>query len=333
MGRQLSLDNPLNLCYNISINKGQVSLPVPFLRRKQMTSTKEYAYAKINLCLDVTAKRPDGFHEVRTVMHTVSLADELTVSVLPSSEKRVRMTIEGDVRLPADSRNLAYRAAELFLTETLIIDEVNIKLKKNIPIAAGLAGGSSDAAAVLRALNRLYKRPLTEKRLLELSAALGSDVPFCLVGGTALCLGRGENIERLPDSLSLHTVIAISDERVSTPAAYARLDELFSDFEVPRIDSADALCQAIISVIESGNDKLPKLYNIFENAILPICSKAENIKRELARLGATHALMSGSGPSVYGIFENEKNARAAEESLKANGIRAYYAHSIQNNAR
>ena len=293
-----------------------------------MISVKEYAYAKINLYLDVLSKREDGFHEIKTIMHTVSLADEVTVSVRRSDRVAVRLTVVGESKLPTDSRNLAVKAAELFLTTTLVRAEVNIKLIKRIPVAAGLAGGSTDAAAVLRALNRAFKRPLTEKRLLALASELGSDVPYCLLGGTALCFGRGEHIERLPERLNINVVIAACDEHVSTPFAYSELDRLYADFKGEREDSSEPYYNAIYSSVLSGDLNELKLYNIFENAILPSYNEAEQIKKQMFELGATHALMSGSGPSVYGIFTDKASAERARDAFIKSGIRAYYAHTV-----
>ena len=293
-----------------------------------MISVKEYAYAKINLYLDVLSKREDGFHEVKTIMHTVSLADELTVSLTPAERTRIRITVIGQSKLPTDSRNLAVKAAELFLATTLISAEVNIKLIKRIPVAAGLAGGSTDAAAVLRALNKAFKRPLTEKRLLEIAAELGSDVPYCLLGGTALCFGRGESIERLPERLHLNLVIAACDEHVSTPFAYSELDRLYADFASGREDGSESYYNAIYSSVLSGDLNEFKLYNIFENAIFPSYNGAEQIKKQMLELGATHALMSGSGPSVYGIFTDKASAERARDAFIKSGIRAYYAHTV-----
>ena len=293
-----------------------------------MISIKEQAYAKINLYLDVLAKREDGFHDIKTVMHTVSLKDDVTVSVRPAAKTKVTLSVMGNSRLPTDSRNLAVKAAELFLSATLIFAEVNIRLNKNIPVSAGLAGGSTDAAAVLRALNRAFKRPLTEKRLLELASELGSDVPYCLLGGTALCLERGENIERLPEKLRLHLVIAVADEYVSTPAAYAELDRVYGDFKEARSDNSTACFDAISASVTDGIMRPVELFNIFEKAILPTCSVAESIKRDMATLGATHALMSGSGPSVYGIFTDKATAESVVEHFAKQGIRAYYAATV-----
>ena len=293
-----------------------------------MASVKEYAYAKVNLYLDVLSKREDGFHDVRTVMHTVSLADEVTGTVKPGAASRVTLSVVGHPKLPTDSRNLAVKAAELFLASTLIKAEVSIRLVKNIPVAAGLAGGSTDAAAVLRALNKAFRKPLTEKRLLALAAELGSDVPYCLLGGTALCYGRGELIERLPEKLRLNVVVAVADEYVSTPTAYAELDRIYADFKEPRGEEHDSAFDAIMSAVSTGALTDAKLFNVFEKAILPICSKAEMIKSKMLELGATHALMSGSGPSVYGIFPDTASGELAKNYLKEQGIRAYTALSV-----
>ena len=293
-----------------------------------MVSVKEYAYAKINLYLDVLNKREDGFHDIKTVMHTVSLCDELTVSVKRSERTSVHLNVVGHSKLPTDSRNLAVRAAEHFLASTLISAEVDIRLLKRIPIAAGLAGGSSDAAAVLRALNKAFKRPLTDKRLLELAAELGSDVPYCLIGGTALCSDRGERMERLAEGLSLKLVVAIADEYVSTPAAYSELDRIFNDFNSPRDESHDRSLDSVLAALTTGTLSHEPLYNIFENAVFKTCFKAENIKSQMISMGATHSLMSGSGPSVFGIFDNEALARETVDKLKKQGIRAYYAETV-----
>lgn len=292
-----------------------------------MTSVKEKAYAKINLFLDVTNRREDGFHSISTVMHSLSLCDDITVSITGKGKRGVTMLLDGNRRLPTDTRNIAVMAAQLFL-DTLCLDfEVSIKLYKRIPISAGLAGGSTDAAAVLRAMNKLFSRPMSEKMLLSLAARVGSDVPYCLRGGTALCEGRGEKITRLPNALKLYTVIAVANERVSTPIAYTTLDEMYNNF-----DGSVPSCgpNASSQIIESASTGiLPQtLYNIFESAILPKYPGATGLKEKLADLGATHTLMSGSGPSVYGIFATENDAVKAQEALTKEGITAFYAQSV-----
>ncbi|MBQ9084485.1 MAG: 4-(cytidine 5'-diphospho)-2-C-methyl-D-erythritol kinase [Clostridia bacterium] len=293
-----------------------------------MNSVKERAYAKINLFLDVIDKREDGFHSVRTVMHSLSLCDELTVTVTGKGSRAVKVILVGKRKLPLDSKNIAVMAALMFMETACIDCEVTIKLHKRIPIAAGLAGGSADAAAVLRAMNKLFSRPLSDKMLLALAARLGSDVPFCLIGGTALCEGRGERMTRLRDGISLHAVIAVANEWVSTPKAYAKLDLLYNNFDGSVPTESREICDRIVDAATTG--VLPdKLYNIFEAATLPDCPKAEAIKARLNELGATHTLMSGSGPSVFGIFSTEQMARAAEETLRGEDIFAVYACSVK----
>ena len=294
-----------------------------------MNSHKEYAYAKINLFLDVEGMREDGFHNITTVMHTVSLCDDITVSVVPARATTVTMNIEGNRFLPTDNKNLAARAAYLFLERIGRSAAVNIKLVKRIPIAAGLAGGSTDAAAVLRAMNKLYKRPLTEGALLALSAELGSDIPYCIKGRTALCRGRGEEMTELLSALDLYTVVAVGNEHVSTPAAYRELDRIYSSFDGGVPHNAEDALTATIDGVRSGSMPTEAFYNIFEDAILPICDDAREIKRKLVELGAKAALMSGSGPSVFGVFDSESEARAAEGKMRAAGYTAFYARSVK----
>lgn len=292
-----------------------------------MRSVKEKAYAKINLHLDVLAKREDGFHDIRTVMHTVSLCDEVTVSIADSGRHNIRMIVDGGKWIPTDSKNLCYVAAEKFIASTGISADVTIKLKKRIPVSAGLAGGSADAAAVLRALNRVFDRPLTDKRLLNIAAGIGSDVPFCLLGGTALCEGRGEIMTRLPDGLSLNVVIASSGEHVSTPVAYSLIDKMYFDFDGSIKAEGEAHLSQLLDSIKKKKLNC-SLFNLFEAAILPTCPGAEQLKNMLISLGATHAMMSGSGPSVYGVFADYADAERAAEEINSAGYTAYVATSI-----
>lgn len=293
-----------------------------------MRSVKEFAYAKINLFLTVTEKREDGFHGIETVMHTVSLSDSVTLTVTSQSHRGVRLIIDGNKRLPYDSKNIAYTAAMLFLERLGINNEITIKLVKRIPMSAGLAGGSADAAAVLRGMNRLYGKPMTDKLLLRLAAELGSDVPFCLIGGTALCRGRGEIMTRL-SPVKLHTVVAVSDEYVSTPVAYGALDRRYSDFDgtVP-LPEAAYMGTALAESINKGVLDESKLYNVFESVVLEDNPGATSIKKKLDSLGAIRAMMSGSGPSVFGIFDTEGEAREAARVLKEEGVHAFYAASV-----
>ncbi len=292
-----------------------------------MLSVKERAHAKINLFLDVVGLREDGFHNIRTVMHSLSLCDELTVSVT-NGVKDIKIIIDGAPHLPSDRRNLVFKAAETFLDRGGISASVTVRLKKNIPVSAGLAGGSSDAAATLRALNRLLNRPFSDKTLLSIAESIGSDVPYCLVGGTAMCSGKGEQIERLPDTLRLFAVVAIADEKVSTPEAYASLDALYSGFDGSVKTGSEAYEGKLLDFIYRKSTKMPDLYNIFESAILPVRPKAQYLKERMLTLGAYTSLMSGSGPGVFGLFENEEYAKRAQQALENEGFFAFTARTV-----
>lgn len=293
-----------------------------------MRVVKERANAKINLYLDVIARREDGFHDIRTVMHSVSLFDELTIKYVPGATTNVRMVSDGVKYMPTDEKNLAVKAALLFLESAGIKAYVEIRLEKRIPIAAGLAGGSSDAAAVLRGMNRLTGRYFSEKALYKLAEALGSDVPYCLYGKTALCEGRGERITKLPDTLSLNAVLAISGERVSTPSAYSKLDDLYSNFDGSRKTDGEKRLEFLIDELKSGEITERSLFNVFEEAVLADCERAAVIKRRMLELGARAALMSGSGPSVFGLFSDRESADAARDALRRDNITAYSVSSV-----
>ncbi len=293
-----------------------------------MRAVKEKANAKINLFLDVVSRREDGFHDIKSVMHSVSLSDEITVLYTPSSVTSIKMYIKGSRFLPPDDRNLAYRAAKLYLERAHKTANIEIRLAKRIPIAAGLAGGSADAAATLRAMNRIFDKLFSEKALLSMASELGSDVPYCLYGKTALCEGCGNIMTKLPDNLKLSAVIAIADERVSTPSAYSALDEMYSSFDgsIPT-DSADCYHELIES-IQKGKFVCSSLFNIFESAVLPKCPRASAIKKRMCELGAKAALMSGSGPSIFGIFETAGEAKAVADALRLENITAFAVESI-----
>ncbi len=293
-----------------------------------MTAVKEKAYAKINLFLDVLSKREDGFHDIKTIMHTVSLCDDITVFYTPSDKTNIRITLGGNKFLPSDSRNLAYCAAALYLERSGVSANIEIKLVKRIPIAAGLAGGSADAAAVLRALNRINHRRFSDRALAEMASELGSDVPYCLFGKTALCEGRGENMTRLRDVSLGHFVIAVANEYVSTPKAYGSLDKVFSDFDGTAPTGGDVRYPIIKAAVDNGNIDPDGLFNAFEAAVLPECPGASAIKVRLLELGALASLMSGSGPSVFGVFASAAKAEAARDRLLADGVTAFAACSV-----
>lgn len=268
----------------------------------------EQAYAKLNLFLDITGTRPDGYHNIRSVMHSVTLAD--TVSVRAKLSDFSCVTIDmGDSEIPADERNLAYLAAEAFLEKTGITASVFVQINKKIPACAGLGGGSADCAATLRALNAIFGEPLTAKELLALGASLGADVPFCILGGTHLCTGIGEIME--PYSVEdMYFVIAVpGEEKVSTPTAYRMLDEAFDHYK----EDHGALHDMLFSFFTEGG--IDGMYNVFETVVLPRCPGASSLRSRLIALGAKNAMMSGSGSAVFGVFDSEADARYAAADI------------------
>ena len=293
-----------------------------------MTTVKERANAKINLYLDVKSKREDGFHDILTVMHSLSFGDEVTVTSIPAEKSLVRLKVVGAKFLPTDIRNLAVKAAYLFLERAKLTCEVNITLVKRIPIAAGLAGGSSDAAAVLRAMNKIHSKLFSISALSSIAAELGSDVAYCLYGKAAICEGRGDVISRLQTDADETFVVAIANERVSTPAAYKELDALYNEFADSRADTKEKY-ELLLSSLKSGKIDTAGLYNVFEDAVLPKCEGASRIKKELLSLGAKGTLMSGSGPSVFGVFDSLEEAKSACYALRNMKMRAYYATLVK----
>lgn len=293
-----------------------------------MNTIKEMAYAKINLFLDVTSRRPDGFHDLHTVMHHISLSDELIIHRCPAKTRSIKMFVDGAVHVPVDSKNLAYRAAELYMSHLGVNGAIEIHLKKNIPVGAGLGGGSADAAATLRAMNRLYKRALSPSTLTELAKTLGSDVPFCLNMKSAYCSGRGEIMTPIVVPKTFHFVIGIADEFVSTPKAYEALDEMYANFDgsIP-FGSESVLPKLLNYLFYAGTREKLQLYNIFEDAVLPMCKGAKKIKTILQSFKPLGVLMSGSGPAVYAVFESIGPAYEARDTLQRAGYHAFYAIS------
>ena len=286
----------------------------------------EKASAKINLYLDILGIRDDGFHEIETLMQTISLSDELifTHTQVENSTDRleVALVIDGNDALVRDERNLVIRAIREYEKHRPIGGKLDVILKKRIPTEAGLGGGSADAAATLRALNRLADEPLGDSALHDMASILGSDVPFCLRGGTCICRGRGELLSDAEPIKGLHLVVVNSGERVSTPKAYSALDSVFGDFT--RVPGRIGVNTAYSCFKMGKYDP----FNIFEDVVLPACPLAKEAKEKLLSLGASMALMSGSGPTVFGIFEDENAAICASEALSAFGFCSFVAESI-----
>lgn len=263
-------------------------------------SCVEKAYAKVNLTLAVGEKRPDGYHEVVSVMQRVSLCDTLTAE---QTREGITLTCS-DPALPSGEENLAHRAASLFFRETGIAGGAALTLEKRIPSQAGLGGGSSDAASALLALRKLYAPALSDTELETMAAALGSDVPFFIRGGTQLATGRGEVLSPLPPLTDGWFVIVKPTESFSTPSMYRRLDNL------------PPACTPPLPPLQGGLPALAAgLFNRFEAAI-PAGSAVWDIKAQLAAYGALASLLSGSGSAVFGLFDTETAARAAIEALR-----------------
>lgn len=274
----------------------------------------EKAYAKLNLYLDVIGREADGFHSLRSVMQTVALADGVLLETAPAAVPSVTISVRGKYRVPVGEGNLCHRALMQYMSEAAIPMRIHVCLQKRIPVAAGLGGGSADAAAALRAVNRAAGNRFSTPRLLTLAEKLGSDVPFCLLGHTRLCEGRGERMQALPTLRDLPLVLVPSPERVSTPEAYALLDKAYDGFATP---CEHGRLSAVTAAISAGDVKglLPSLYNIFEAVILPVRAFAMQNRASLRSLGAAATLMSGSGPTVVGFFETEEAAALAAKTL------------------
>lgn len=272
-----------------------------------MEETNEKAYAKLNISLDVLGKRPDGYHDMVMVMQSVSLHDELRIKLNDSGE----LSAMSDLHfIPNDERNLAVRAARQFLDAA--DDEgrgVTISIKKRIPVGAGMAGGSADAAAVLRAMNRLYGGRFSTGELEEIAAGIGSDVAFCVAGGTALAQGRGELLSRLPDMPGCYFVICKPTFSISTPELFRSIDS------TPLRHHPDTA--GILESLDRGelDGICRRLYNVFEDISDRRIKTVGEIKSRLLDCGAAGAVMTGTGSAVFGIFTDETMAQKAQSAL------------------
>lgn len=265
------------------------------------------AYAKINLGLDVVRRLPNGYHEVKMVMQSVGLWDELT---LERAEGGITITTDAD-GLSTREDNLIYRAARLML-DKYGCPGLRVHLQKNIPIAAGMAGGSTDAAAVMKGINHLYRLGLSPAQLMEDGVAIGADVPYCILGGTALAEGIGEKLTPLPPLPPCHILIAKPDISVSTKYVYEHLDADGLEAH-PDIDG-------MVQAIRDGSLRgvLERMANVLETVTVPAHPVIADIKARMRELGAADSLMSGSGPTVFGIFRQE-DLKLAEAALEQFG--------------
>ncbi len=268
------------------------------------------ACAKINLALKVLGKRKDGYHEVEMVMQSLALHDKIFLTPIRSG---IELLIEGDA--PLDESNLAYKAAKVILEYSNCKQGVKIKLIKNIPTAAGLAGGSSDAAAVLVGINKLLRLGFSTKELMEIGEKLGSDVPFCIVGGTALAYGRGEKITPLPKVPRMGVVLIKPDFGVSTAQVYKR-------FSLDLVEKK-ADVNAVVEAIKKGDVEgiATAIFNDLEYVTMDMHPCLEDIKRQLEDAGALGVLMSGSGPTIYGLAFDLEHANMLTKRLDISNVR------------
>lgn len=283
-----------------------------------MTTLKLNAPAKINLYLEVISRRLDGYHNIESVMQTVDLFDTLTFTRRERDDRGIILECD-DKRVPLDEKNLVCRAAKLFFEHTRTGEaDVTVHLEKRIPMAAGLGGGSSDAATTLLALNKLYDSRLSIDELCTLGARIGADVPFCVRQGIAVTRGIGEICSPCAPLPDCFIVIACAGEGVSTPWAYARLDEMY-DYDTRAVSS-----DKFVGALEGGDITLAasEMTNIFESVVLDERAVARRIRDTLSDVGALKAMMSGSGPSVFGLFADEASALLAVTALKKQGITA-----------
>ena len=280
-------------------------------RGMHMRQIELKALAKINLGLDVLGRRENGYHDVRMVMQSIYLYDDVKI------ERKEEPGIEIETNLfflPTGEGNIAYKAADLLIREFDIKEGVRITLKKHIPVAAGMAGGSSNAAAVLFGMNRLFVLKLSREELMERGVKLGADVPYCIMRGTVLAEGIGEELSVLPAMPKCTVLIAKPPISVSTKVVYEALDSS----EIQKHPDIDGL----LAGLEKGDlhEIASHMGNVLEDVTIPMHPVIEQIKQEMKDAGALNAMMSGSGPTVFGLFENKMEARKAQERIRTKGL-------------
>ncbi len=274
------------------------------------------SYAKINLTLDVLGKLENGYHEIKSIMQTLNLFDLIIVD-----KKDRGIEINTNLKfLPTNEKNIAYKAAELFFSYTGILGGAKILIHKNIPVAAGLAGGSGNGAAVLYALNVLYNADIPKDDILKLLVQLGADVPYCLIGGTCLATGIGEVLEPVAPLKKQIVLLAKPPINVSTKEIYDYIDTV----EIKSRPDTEKM----IKNISEGTDISGELCNVMEEATIKMHPVIRGIKEKMILNGAKGALMSGSGPTVFGIFDDYKLAKASHDSFSRMYKEVYLTHTI-----
>lgn len=281
------------------------------------------ALAKINLGLDVVRRRDDGYHEVRMIMQTINLFDRLEIKKIKESAIKIHTNL---FFLPVNENNLVYKAAKLLIDEFGIQEGVSVGLTKKIPVAAGMAGGSTDAAAMLFGMNRLFGLGLSKKQLMERGVKIGADVPYCIMRGTALAEGIGDKLSPLPAMVKCPVLIAKPQISVSTKFVYQNL-KLDDKTVHPDIDR-------LIEDIRSKDLKAVSdhMGNVLESVTIPNYPVISQIKEQMMDSGAVGSMMSGSGPTVFGLFDDSRTAQLAFGKIKRSGLaKQVYLTSIYNN--
>lgn len=275
-----------------------------------MDSIRLKARAKINLGLDVLGKREDGYHEVRMVMQTIGIYDRLILTKIPEEEIRITSNL---AFLPVNENNLIYKSIKLLKDEYHFPGGVSVDLNKFIPVAAGMAGGSTDAASTMFGVNRLFGLNLSMGKMMELGVRLGADVPYCVMRGTALAEGIGEKLTRITPVPHMWILIAKPQINVSTRLVYEQLD-MGGIQKHPDIDGIIRAIEAqdVVRIAQS-------MGNVLENVTVPLYPVIETIKQDMLSHGAINAMMSGSGPTVFGIFPDEQTTLACQAFLKKKG--------------
>jgi 4-diphosphocytidyl-2-C-methyl-D-erythritol kinase len=284
------------------------------------------ALAKINLGLDVLRKREDGYHEVKMIMQTINLYDELELRKVKQPGIQVKTNL---YYLPTNENNLVYKAANLIKEEFGITDGISIQLQKKIPVAAGMAGGSSDAAAVLWGMNQMYGLGLSRKDLMERGVKLGADVPYCILRGTALAEGIGEKLSTLPSMPKSYLLIAKPGISVSTRFVYENLHA--NDLKPEQHPDVDAMIEALrvkdLKLLSS------RMGNVLETVTIPAYPVIDEIKKCMMENGALGSMMSGSGPTVFGIFDSQSQARKASRILRTKQLAKQIYLTVPYNVR
>jgi len=273
------------------------------------------AYAKVNLGLDVVKRLPNGYHQVKMIMQTVGIYDEL---VFTKKEQGITVTVEGEGLpegcVPADENNLIYKAARQMMEHYGVAEGIHIHLRKKIPVAAGIAGGSTDAAATYKGVNRMFRLGVTEEEICQMAVQVGADVPYCVKGGTALSEGIGEILTMLPDAPACHVLVAKPDIAVSTKFVY---ENLHAD-KLQYHPDIDGMVEAIGAGSLDGVTE--RMANVLETVTIKAYPVIAQIKELMEAHGAKRALMSGSGPTVFGIYDQEEQAREGYQAMCRSGL-------------